>query len=49
MTDENKLIIYGLYKQATVGDCNTPKPSIIDFVAKSKWNSWNSNKGIAKT
>jgi acyl-CoA-binding protein len=24
-TDENKLILYGLYKQATVGDVNTGK------------------------
>lgn len=24
-SDEEKLLIYALYKQATVGDCNTPK------------------------
>lgn len=41
-------MIYGLYKQATVGDCNTPKPSALDFVGKSKWNAWNSNQGISK-
>lgn len=28
MTDEVKLQIYGLYKQANVGDCNTPKPAL---------------------
>lgn len=32
-----KLQLYGLYKQATVGDCNTPKPAIYEFVAKAKW------------
>lgn len=24
-SDEEKLTVYALYKQATVGDCNTPK------------------------
>lgn len=48
-SDENKLVIYGLYKQATVGDCNTPKPSMLDFVGKSKWTAWNDNKGMSKT
>lgn len=49
MSDEQKLTIYGLYKQATVGDCNTPKPSMMDFVGKSKWNAWNTNKGMPKS
>ncbi len=36
-----KLRIYGLFKQATVGKCNTPKPSMVDFVGRAKWNAWN--------
>lgn len=24
-SDDEKLLVYALYKQATVGDCNTPK------------------------
>lgn len=28
---------YGLYKQATVGDNNTPKPGMMDFTGKYKW------------
>ena len=47
--DQDKLIIYGLYKQATIGDCNTSKPGMLDFVAKSKWNAWNSNKDMSKS
>ncbi|XP_022340974.1 enoyl-CoA delta isomerase 2-like isoform X2 [Crassostrea virginica] len=37
-----KLKIYGLFKQATVGKCNTKKPGMIDFVGKAKWDAWNS-------
>ncbi len=48
ISDENKLIVYGLYKQATVGDCNTSKPSMLDFVGKAKWNSWYSYIGLSK-
>lgn len=38
----NLLELYGLYKQATIGKCNTSKPSIFSLQAKSKWNAWNS-------
>lgn len=48
LTDETKLQIYGLYKQSTIGDCNTPKPSMIEFVNKAKWDSWNNLKSMSK-
>lgn len=35
------LQFYGLYKQATVGPCNTPKPSIFHMNTRAKWNAWN--------
>lgn len=35
------LSFYGLYKQATVGPCNIPKPGIFNLQAKAKWNAWN--------
>nr|CAI5869429.1 unnamed protein product [Callosobruchus analis] len=38
------LELYGLYKQATVGDVNIAKPS--DFEGAAKWNAWNSIKGM---
>ncbi|XP_039198682.1 enoyl-CoA delta isomerase 2 [Crotalus tigris] len=41
-SDDIKLKLYGLYKQATVGPCNIPKPSILDFINKAKWDAWNS-------
>ena len=44
-SDSDKLILYGLYKQATVGDVNTTKPSAIHLEAHSKWCAWEKLKG----
>lgn len=38
---------YGLYKQATIGDCNTKRPGFFQMVAKAKWDSWNQHKGTS--
>ncbi|XP_058445080.1 acyl-CoA-binding protein [Malaya genurostris] len=46
--DADLLEIYGLYKQATVGDCNTDKPGMLDFKGKSKWEAWNGRKGLSQ-
>ncbi|XP_053103099.1 enoyl-CoA delta isomerase 2 isoform X3 [Hemicordylus capensis] len=40
--DEVKLKLYALFKQATQGPCNTPKPGMLDFVNKAKWDAWKS-------
>ena len=39
ITDESKLKLYGLYKQATEGDVNTRAPSALslDFKSRAKW------------
>lgn len=42
--NEAKLQLYALYKQATVGANNTPKPGAMDIVGKYKWTAW-SNLG----
>jgi acyl-CoA-binding protein len=47
-SDEIKLQVYGLYKQATFGDCNTQCPPLYDFIGKSKWAAWNNLKGMSK-
>lgn len=36
------LKFYALYKQATVGPCNTSKPKWYQIQAKEKWEAWNS-------
>lgn len=42
------LKIYGLYKQATLGDNGEKKPSFSDFVARAKWDAWTANKGLSQ-
>ena len=34
------LRFYGLYKQATEGKCNQPKPSFWAVINKAKWDAW---------
>ncbi|XP_059163463.1 acyl-CoA-binding protein-like isoform X2 [Physella acuta] len=47
-TNDEKLAIYGLYKQGTVGDCNTDRPGLFDMKGKAKWDAWNALKGKSK-
>eukprot|EP00794_Sanderia_malayensis_P003331 gene3331-3820_t len=47
-TDAEMLEVYGLYKQVTVGDCNTERPGFLDFTGKSKHDSWSSKSGMSK-
>jgi len=46
-TDQEKLEIYALYKQAMFGDCNTVRPGMLDFAGKAKWDAWNGKKGTS--
>ncbi|BET00058.1 Acyl CoA Hypothetical protein protein [Nesidiocoris tenuis] len=48
LTPEDLLKFYGLYKQATLGDCFTPKPNWYQFESKQKWESWNSLQNMAR-
>ena len=41
------LKIYGLYKQATVGDNTEKKPGFSDMVGRAKWDAWNGFKGTS--
>jgi diazepam-binding inhibitor (GABA receptor modulating acyl-CoA-binding protein) len=42
------LILYGLYKQAIEGDCETPQPWAVQVQARAKWEAWNKNKKMDK-
>ncbi|EGW30082.1 uncharacterized protein SPAPADRAFT_57544 [Spathaspora passalidarum NRRL Y-27907] len=44
-SDDELLKLYGLYKQATVGDVNTDRPSAFDFKGKYKWDAWKALEG----
>ncbi|PFX22253.1 acyl-CoA-binding protein-like [Stylophora pistillata] len=47
-SNEDMLEVYALYKQVTVGDCNTERPGFLDMTGKAKWDAWNGKKGTAK-
>ncbi|KAH8387631.1 hypothetical protein KR093_008315, partial [Drosophila rubida] len=42
------LELYGLYKQATEGACNTACPSMFKPTARSKWNAWQTLGAMTK-
>lgn len=48
MDELSQLELYAIYKQATVGDCNTESPSFTDFFGRTKWDAWNELKGWSK-
>jgi diazepam-binding inhibitor (GABA receptor modulating acyl-CoA-binding protein) len=41
------LKMYGLYKQATVGDNAEKKPGFGDMIGRAKWDAWNGFKGTS--
>ncbi|CAO3630003.1 unnamed protein product [Cunninghamella echinulata] len=42
------LKLYGLFKQATVGDNDTTRPGMFDVKGKAKWDAWTALKGTSK-
>ncbi|KAI9469329.1 putative acyl-coA-binding protein [Zychaea mexicana] len=44
-SDDVLLKLYGLFKQANVGDNDTPKPGMFDLKGKYKWQAWEDLKG----
>ncbi|ALC48531.1 CG33713, partial [Drosophila busckii] len=37
---QHLLVFYGLFKQATVGYCREPRPSLLQVKARNKWTAW---------
>ncbi|KAJ2744668.1 Acyl-CoA-binding domain-containing protein 1 [Coemansia sp. BCRC 34301] len=50
VTNVEKLALYGLFKQATVGEITdkTPKPGMFDIAGKAKFKAWTEKKGMDK-
>eukprot|EP00560_Eucampia_antarctica_P009440 CAMPEP_0197830612 /NCGR_PEP_ID=MMETSP1437-20131217/7216_1 /TAXON_ID=49252 ORGANISM="Eucampia antarctica, Strain CCMP1452" /NCGR_SAMPLE_ID=MMETSP1437 /ASSEMBLY_ACC=CAM_ASM_001096 /LENGTH=262 /DNA_ID=CAMNT_0043433111 /DNA_START=180 /DNA_END=968 /DNA_ORIENTATION=+ len=48
MTNGDKLMIYGLYKQALEGDQSTDAPSSLRVVAHAKYTAWGKFTGMTK-
>ena len=49
LSTEQQLGLYGIYKQATVGDCNIKEPSFYDQEGKYKFKAWSKMKGLGST
>ena len=47
-SNERMLQLYSLYKQATVGDCNTTEPSQDDLAMRAKYDAWMNLQGTEK-
>lgn len=48
-TNEELLELYGLYKQALLGDCLQSKPGMFDVKGQFKWKAWKAKKGMAQS
>lgn len=46
-SNEEFLSLYGLFKQATVGDNNTSKPGMFDVKGQFKWKAWKDKAGMS--
>ena len=44
---ETLLKLYGLFKQATVGDATGKRPGMMDFKGRAKFDSWTALKGTS--
>jgi len=44
-TYEEKLTLYALYKQATLGDAQGSRPGILDQLGRAKWDAWKKRSG----
>ena len=49
LSQTDLLLIYGMYKQGSEGDCTKPQPSSWNVKAYYKWEAWEKNKGIARS
>ncbi|TFK92954.1 ACBP-domain-containing protein [Polyporus arcularius HHB13444] len=43
---EEKLNMYSLYKQATVGNVQGPRPNVWDMLGRAKWDAWAKHKDL---
>lgn len=46
-SNDLKLRMYSLFKQATAGDVSGSKPGIMDFVGRAKYTAWEELKGMS--
>ncbi len=42
------LKLYGLFKQASAGECAGDRPGVLDFVARAKFDAWKALGGLSQ-
>ncbi len=47
-SNEDLLMMYALYKQATEGDATGERPGMFDFKARAKYDAWAGQAGKSK-
>lgn len=47
-SNELKLQMYALFKQATEGDVTGSRPGMMNVVNRAKWDAWDKLKGTSK-
>lgn len=47
-SNEDLLVLYSLFKQATVGNVNTSRPGLLDMKGRAKWDAWKDREGMAQ-
>lgn len=48
ISNDDKLQLYGLFKQATEGDVSSSRPGLFDPKGRAKWDAWEKQKGKDK-
>lgn len=48
LSDKQRLALYALFKQVTIGPCKEPQPSKLRFVARAKHDAWKKLGSLAK-
>lgn len=46
--NEVLLQLYGLFKQATLGDVSGDEPGMFDFVGRAKYDAWATRRGMTR-
>ena len=45
-SDDELLKLYALFKQATSGDASGPRPGMLDFAKRAKYDAWKAIAGL---
>ena len=48
VSTEQQLQLYGLFKQATVGDVVGARPGMLDVRGRAKYDAWAARKGVSQ-